>query len=134
MLEAVYSEVRLIHIAAVTVSGGLFCLRSLLINVFDSPWAMAPPVRRLSYVIDSVLLAAALALTTIIHQYPGTHLWLTTKVALLVVYIGLGHYALKLGRTRRGRIVFTFAAAAVFAFIVTIARSHHPLGVFARLA
>lgn len=57
-MEAFYSQIRMIHIAAVCASGGLFFARGLLVNVFASRWAMSAPVRYLSYAIDTVLLAA----------------------------------------------------------------------------
>lgn len=130
-MEAFYGEVRLVHIAAVCASGALFFLRGLALNVFSSPWGMAPPVRYLSYAIDTVLLAAALTLTTIIHQYPGVDSWLTMKVLLLVLYIGLGTFGLKRARSRCVRLACWIAALMVFAAIVTVARAHHPLGALA---
>jgi uncharacterized membrane protein SirB2 len=84
-------------------------------------------------VIDSLLLAAAIALTTIIHQYPFVQAWLTVKVVLLVVYIVLGVFALRRGRTRAIRAGFFAAAMIVFLFIVSVARAHDPLGAFVRL-
>ena len=133
-MEAFYPEVRLVHITAVCASGGLFFFRGLLLNVFASRWGMAAPVRYLSYAIDTVLLAAALTLTTIIHQYPGVNGWLTMKVALLVAYIGLGHFALKRAPTRRARLCYWLGALAVFAAIATVAHTHNPLGPLAILA
>jgi uncharacterized membrane protein SirB2 len=59
------------------------------------------------------------------------HGWLTAKVLLLVVYIVLGTFALRRARTKRTRAWCFFAAVAVFLFIVSIARAHHPGGVFA---
>jgi uncharacterized membrane protein SirB2 len=84
-------------------------------------------------VIDVLLLAAAIALTMIIHQYPFVAAWLTAKVLLLVVYIVLGTFALKRGRTCTLRATCFVAALAVFLFIVTIARTQNPLGILAHL-
>src|SRR5690606_9376471 len=85
-------------------------------------WAMWAPVRYLSYAIDTVLLTAALMLATLLRQYPFVHAWLTVKVVLLVVYIGLGTFALKRGRTRRVRAVCFAAAVLVYLFIISVAR------------
>jgi uncharacterized membrane protein SirB2 len=60
------------------------------------------------------------------------HGWLTTKVLLLIVYIVLGTYALKRGSTRGIRIACWLAALLVYAFMISVARAHHPAGVFAR--
>lgn len=122
-----YPEIRLTHILAVFASGGLFLLRGLAVNLGAS-WAMAAPLRYLSYAIDTALLTAALMLATMLHQYPFVHGWLTVKVLLLVVYIVLGSLALKRGRTRTMRWITYFAALAVYGFIISVARVHHPLG------
>ena len=67
-------------------------------------------------------------LSTILHQYPFVHGWLTAKIVLLVVYVVLGSYALKRGRTRAVRVTCWCTALAVYLFIISIARAHHPLG------
>jgi len=129
-MEEYYLAIRHVHIATVLASGGLFLLRGLGVNIFNATWPMWAPVRYLSYTIDTVLLTAALMLMTIVHQYPFVHHWLTVKVVLLVVYIVLGSFALKRGKTKTARLGFYFAALAVFAFILSVARAHDPLGVF----
>jgi uncharacterized membrane protein SirB2 len=127
-----YPEIRWVHVAAVMLSGSLFMLRAVATNV-GATWAMTAPLRYLSYTIDTVLLTAALMLATILRQYPFVHGWLTAKVLLLVLYIGLGTFALKRGRTRAVRISCAIAAVLVFALIITVARAHHPLGLFVHL-
>lgn len=122
-----YLQIKWIHVVAVVLSGSLFALRGLLM-LARSPWTNHPALRWLSYAIDTTLLTAALMLTAIVHQYPFVQPWLTVKVLLLVVYIALGTLALKRGRTRRVRTVCYFAAIAVFAFIVGVARTHDPRG------
>ena len=126
-----YPQIRSVHIAAVLASGGLFFLRGLALHL-GARWAMAAPLRYLSYAIDTLLLTAALMLATILHQYPFVHGWLTAKVFLLVSYVGLGTFALKRGRTREIRVACWIAALLVYAFMITVARAHHPLGVLAK--
>lgn len=127
-----YPQIRIVHIAAVLASGGLFFLRGLIVQL-GGRWAMAAPLRYLSYTIDTVLLTAALMLATILHQYPFVHDWLTMKVVLLFVYVALGSYALKRGRTRKTRAICWLAALAVYAFIISIARARQPFGALAAL-
>jgi uncharacterized membrane protein SirB2 len=127
-----YSEIKAVHIAAVIASGLLFLLRGGAVQLGAS-WAMAAPLRYLSYTIDTVLLTAALMLATIIHQFPFVQGWLTAKVLLLVVYIVLGSFALKRGRTRAVRTSCWIAALLVYLFIFSIARAHNPLGIVALL-
>jgi uncharacterized membrane protein SirB2 len=123
-----YLQIKWTHIAAVIASGVLFVLRGIAVQA-GARWAMAAPLRYLSYAIDTTLLIAAMMLITILHQYPFVQAWLTVKVCLLVVYIALGTFALKRGRTRRVRLVCFFAALAVYAFIISVALAHHPLGI-----
>ncbi len=126
---AFYAEIRLVHIAAVFASGGLFLLRGLLL-FGGLPGAMAPPVRYLSYTIDTILLTAALMLATIVQQYPLVHAWLTVKVLLVVVYIALGITAFRKGRPPGVRIACWIAALLVYGFIISVARAHDPWGIF----
>ena len=132
-MEAFYPQIRNVHIWAVTASGLLFALRCGGFNLLGARWPKALPVRLLSWSIDTVLLTAALMLMTVVGQYPFVDPWLTTKVLLLVVYIGLGTLAFAAGRSRRMRIGFSIAALTVFGFIVTVARAHHPLGLFSAM-
>lgn len=115
------------HIACVVLSGSLFFSRGCLM-LAGLPLANHKAVRRLSYVVDVTLLAAAIMLTTIIHQYPFVQAWLTVKVLLLVVYIALGVFALRLGRTRAVRAGCFVAALVVFGFIVSVAVTADPYG------
>ena len=95
---------------------------------------MVAPLRYLSYSIDTVLLTSALMLMTILHQFPFVNSWLTVKVTLVLAYIVLGTFALRRARTPRIRLICGVAALVVFGAIVSIARTHSPLGIFALLA
>lgn len=128
-----YPQIRLAHIAAVFASGGLFFLRGAGMQL-DAQWPMATSVRYLSYTIDTVLLTAALMLASLLHQYPFVHAWLTVKVLLLVVYIVLGMFALRWGRTRMARLGCWVLALLVYALMISVARTHHPLGVLQSLS
>lgn len=127
-----YPQIKWVHVAAVLASGTLFMARGLALHA-GAGWVMAAPLRYLSYTIDTVLLTAALMLATILHQYPFVHGWLTVKVFLLALYIVLGSFALKRGSTRNVRVSCWIAALVVFALIVSVARAHHPLGLFVGL-
>lgn len=84
-------------------------------------------VRILPHIIDTVLLASAIALLFKIQQYPLSHPWLTAKVVALVAYIILGSYALKRGGTRKARIRALIGAYAVFFYIAAVALTRNPL-------
>lgn len=126
-----YAEVKWVHVAAALASGSLFLLRGMLIQTAQQRLAMAAAVRYLSYSIDTVLLTAALMLVTMLPRGMFANGWLTAKLVLLVIYIVLGSFALKRARTRRGRLTCYLLALLVFGCMLSIARSHHPLGGFA---
>jgi len=127
-----YPQIKLVHVSAVFASGTLFLLRGLAVQ-FGSARAMTAPLRYLSYTIDTVLLTAAMMLSSILRMYPFVHGWLTVKVVLLIVYVVLGTFALKRGRSARVRLASWLAALLVYGMMISVARSHDPYGVLAPL-
>ena len=123
-----YAQIKWVHVAAVLVSGTIFLLRGLLVQASKQDIAMAAPVRYLSYTVDTVLLTAALMLLTMLPGALFANGWLTTKLVLLVVYVGLGTFALKRGRTPKVRAICYVAALLVYVTIIGIALAHNPLG------
>lgn len=128
-LLPLYPALRHSHMTLVGLSGALFAARGLGV-LAGAGWVMAPGVRRLSVLIDMLLLAAGATLWALLGLNPLHDAWLGTKLSLLLLYIVLGSFALKRGRTRGQRAGFLLAALAVFGFMVTVARAHHPLGLF----
>lgn len=130
-MDGMHSGLRHLHMTTVALSGVFFLLRAVAFNTAGAGWPKAKPVRMTSYAIDTLLLVSAIALTVVTAQYPLADAWLTVKVALLIVYIGLGVVALRPALKKPVRLAATAAALLVFAFIVSVARAHHPMGVFA---
>jgi len=128
-----YPQIKFAHVLCVILSGSLFALRGAMM-LAGLRFANHTALRYLSYAIDTTLLTAALMLITILHQYPFVQAWLTVKVLLLVVYIVLGVFALRRGRTLRVRATCYVAALVVFVSIVGVALAHNPLGWLALLA
>jgi uncharacterized membrane protein SirB2 len=126
-MEEFYLQIRAVHIGSVIASGLLFFIRAAGRNLFDASWPSALPLRILVYTVDTILLTAALMLMTIVRQYPFIDAWLTTKVVLLVAYIVTGWWAFRAER-KQVRIACSLLALAIFAFIITVARAHDPLG------
>ncbi len=121
-----YLLLKFIHISAVFCSGTLFFIRGRWM-LCDSSRLQQTWVKVVPHIIDTVLLASAIALTLRIHQYPLTNNWLTAKVLGLLLYIALGVIALKRGRSRKVRRLAWLAAMAVFLYIVAVALTHHAL-------
>jgi uncharacterized membrane protein SirB2 len=124
-----YLQLRNLHIACAVASIVLFVLRHILM-LRGIDWRKSIALRVMPHAVDSVLLVSAILLTIIIGQYPIVDSWLTVKVVALVVYVLLGMQALKRERSQSARRLAFVAAVAVFAFIVTVARTHSPVGIF----
>jgi uncharacterized membrane protein SirB2 len=129
LLQAHYPAIRQAHIALVACSGTLFAARGLGV-LGGGVWPMQARARRLSVCIDVLLLGAGVSLWTLLGLNPARDSWLGLKLGLLLLYIVLGSVALKRGRTPRWRAAAYLAAVAVFGFMLTVARAHHPLGLF----
>lgn len=132
-LNAVYPDLRRVHLALVAASGSLFALRGAAV-LAGRRWPLAAPWRAASIAIDTLLLAAGATLWAVLRLDPLRDAWLGTKLALLVLYVVLGTLALRRARTPAGRLAAYGLALATFAAMVGVATAHHPLGFAAGLA
>lgn len=121
-----YPTLKAVHLTAVALSGALFALRGLWM-LADSPRLRLPWVKLVPHLIDTVLLASAVALVLLTRQYPLAHGWLSAKLLALPVYVVLGSIALKRGRQKTTRVVALAAAVATFGYIVAVAVTRQPL-------
>lgn len=123
-----YLQILTVHIVCVIASGVVFLTRGILINVGYTRLAQLRGVRWLSYAIDTTLLTAGVLLVVMLPSGMFANGWLTTKLIVLVVYIILGTFALKRGRTPAIRRICYVAALLAYASIIGIAWMHQPLG------
>jgi uncharacterized membrane protein SirB2 len=123
MLADLYLAIKSAHVGLVTLSGALFAARGAAV-LAGRAWPMTRGLRVASVAIDTLLLAAGVALWSLLSLQPMRDAWLGSKLLLLVLYVVLGTVALK-----RRRAWAYAAAVACFAFMVSIALAHHPLGV-----
>jgi uncharacterized membrane protein SirB2 len=121
-----YHSLKITHVSCVTLSYVLFVVRGVWM-MRESELLQRRWVKIMPHVIDSVLLASAIALAVMLRQYPMVHGWLTAKVVGVLLYIGLGMIALKHGKTRCARIAAWLCAQAVFFYIVAVALTRNPL-------
>jgi uncharacterized membrane protein SirB2 len=115
-----YTLLKAVHVSCVALSGAGFALRGAL-ALAGSPLLQRRWVRVLPHVVDTLLLASAVAMAWIARLSPAAHPWLAAKIALLVLYVLLGSIALRHARTPRSRALAYSAALATFALIVGIA-------------
>jgi len=84
-----YIALKHLHVTFVALSGLLFLVRGIWMlrasPNLEQRWARIVP-----HIVDTLLLASAIGLAVVSHQYPGQMPWLTAKVVGLVAYIVLG--------------------------------------------
>ena len=120
-----YLTLKHFHMSCAALSGSLFLVRGAWM-LRDSPRLHDRWVRIAPHIVDTLLLASAIALAVWSGQYPGVQGWLTAKVAALIIYIVLGTIALKRGRTKMVRFLAFIGALAVFGYIVAVALTKQP--------
>ncbi|MFB0826539.1 SirB2 family protein [Chromobacterium violaceum] len=117
-----YLIVKHAHMGFAYLSILLFAARGALVLGGRGHWLQNKPLRILPHVIDTLLLACAIALVAMggwpILQSP----WLLAKIAGLVAYVVLGSIALR-GATPRRRAAAFVAALATVLYIVLVAKT-----------
>ncbi len=123
-----FALVKYLHVSCAALSYAGFVARGILM-MRAAPMLQTPWIRIVPHIVDTGLLASAIALAVMSQRYPFVEPWLTAKVLALLVYIGVGTVALRRGRTRRGRITAWIIAQLVFIYIAAVAvtRSVVPL-------
>ena len=127
-----YLALKHAHMTFALLSGIFFFVRGVWMLV-DSPRLMQRWVKISPHIIDTILVGCAIALMIQIQQYPFVHHWLTAKVVALVLYILAGTVAIKRGKTKAVKAVAFGFALLCYVYMLTVAFSHHPLGVLAKL-
>ena len=120
-----FTILKSLHISCAAISYTLFFLRGIW-RLNDSPMLQQRWVRIAPHLIDTLLLASAIALAFSIGQYPFVDSWLTAKVMALLLYIVLGSVALKYAKALTLRVLAWLTAQAVFGYIVLVAINHNP--------
>ncbi len=124
-----YPALRHLHMGLAFTSGVLFALRGAAV-LARQRWPLHPVLGRVSAIIDTGLLAAALRLLWELRLNPLLTPWLQVKLAVLPLYIVLGMLALKYARRRETKALCYLGALACYGFMVSVALTHSPWGVF----
>lgn len=125
-----YLALKHLHMLAVALSALGFIARGGA-ALAGAAWVRSRPARVLPHVIDTVLLASAIALAVQLGLNPVHAPWLMAKIVGLLVYIGLGVVALRPGTPRGKRVAALVAALLVLGYIVSVAITKQPGGYFA---
>lgn len=124
-----YPVLKTVHVGCAILSISGFLLRFGLM-LRGSALLGACPARILPHVVDTLLLASAIAMALQLGAMP---VWLEAKIAALFVYIALGTIAIKRGRTMAARRTAGIAAIACFGYIVSVALTKSAWGFVAVL-
>lgn len=128
-----YATLKLIHQLTALLSLSGFVARGLA-SFAGAAWARGRVARTLPHIVDTVLLASALAMAWTLRLNPLTTPWLAAKIAGLLLYIALGMLALRPGRPLALRVGAWVAALLCFGWIVSVALTKNPLGALQPLA
>ncbi len=120
-----HAVVRNAHLALVAVSLVAFALRGLGV-LAGASWPTRAVLRVAVVVVDTALLVAGSLLWVMLGLNPARDTWFGVKLSLLVVYVLLGTWALRRGRTAASRAAFYVAALACAATMVAVALTHRP--------
>lgn len=128
-----YATLKIIHQSAVTLSVLGFFTRGAA-ALAGAGWVRSRAARTLPHIVDTVLLASALAMAWMLRLTPGNAPWLTAKIIGLLVYIGLGVVALRPGIAKPVRAAAWVAALLTVGWMVSVAITKSPLGILRALA
>ena len=122
-----YLAIRTVHESAVALSIAGFFLRGAA-GLAGAAWVRGRAARTVPHVVDTVLLASAIALAWMLGITPFRAPWLMAKVIGLLAYIGLGVVALRPSNPRSVRAVAWLAALTTAGWIVSVAITKNPAG------
>jgi len=129
-LMATYELLKVMHVSCAFLSIAGFSLRGYWM-ITEDPRLRARPTRVLPHLLDTLLLASAIGMLLALRANPLAIGWLVAKIAALLLYIGMGMVAFRFGSTPTARTAaFAMALMTVF-YIVTVAYTKSPLGMFA---
>lgn len=121
-----YFTLKSLHVSLALVSGALFALRAFW-SVTGSSRLKHPWVRVLPHLIDTLLLAAGLALMVLSAQWPHQTPWLAAKLTALLAYIGVGRLAMRRAASVRTRALSACLALMIFLYMLGSAHRHSVL-------
>ncbi|MDH3695530.1 MAG: SirB2 family protein [Gammaproteobacteria bacterium] len=124
-MSLAYLSLKTVHQLCALTTFVLFITRGLWIlrnpESIRPRWMLIVP-----HVVDTVLLASAIALVVITQQYPGSQVWLNAKIVALLGYIFLGLIAFRFARNHSTKVTAWVIGQLVFVYIVLVALTRSP--------
>ncbi len=124
-----YLWIKNVHIGMAYTTGLLFLLRGLYRLLWRERMhlGLKKSVDRLSYLVDTLLLAMGISLLFILKLNPVTTAWVASKLVLLIVYVGLGVFAFRQRLSLAGRWSCFALALVCWLLMYQTARLHLPI-------
>ena len=118
-----YFVLKSIHVTTVAISFSLFAYR-LYGVVWDKAFiTTARWLKFVPHINDTILLGSAVLLAIELGINPGENSWLMAKIIALLIYIVLGSFALKRGKTKTAKLFYGTLAMLTFIYIACVAVS-----------
>lgn len=114
-----------LHLLCAVLSISGFLLRAYW-AFLGSDRLQARVVKILPHIIDTLLLASAVAMLMIWQVSPFMLPWVMAKIIALIVYIVLGMAVLKWAKNNAQRGIYFAAALVVISYIVVVAITKNP--------
>ena len=127
-----YATLKLVHQTTVALSLVGFFVRGVG-SLSGARWVRFRVARIVPVLVDTLLLASAIALAWMMRLSPLDAPWLVAKIVALIIYIALGVVALKPEAPLPMRAASWVAALAVFGYIVSVAIAKDPRGFLSAL-
>ena len=127
--DFIFSTLKLIHMGCALLSISGFTLRGYWM-LTDNPLLNLGIAKVYPHIIDTLLLASAVGMLLVWNISPLELNWLTAKILGLLAYIILGMIALRFGRTKKEKGAAWLLALLSAGYIVSVAYSKNPLGLF----
>lgn len=118
-----YFAIKHLHVTSAVLSILFFVVRAYW-SVSGSALLQARFVKIAPHIIDTVLLVCGIILAAMIGV---SQPWILAKIIALLLYIGVGTFAIKRGKTPRSRTIAALIAVAIFLYIVGVALRHDPM-------
>jgi len=124
-----YLTLKTVHIGLISLSAMIFICRGIMMTMKNECYRHKI-FRTIPPLVDTFLLFSGITLMFITEQYPNTHSWIAVKLTALVLYILFGTIALNRVNHYRLQILGFVMAVLTILFMYSVARTHHPLGIF----
>lgn len=115
-----FAALKFIHVCAAVLSIAGFTVRCAW-RLTENPLSQHRLTKTIPHVVDTALLSSAIGMLWVLQLSPLESPWLLAKLLALLVYIGFGVVALRLGNTPVRRATAALLALATAAYIISVA-------------